>query len=134
VKTAELDGVLLDYWTARADGLTAKIVRAGERLNGVRADGDVAAALTPGYADWWQPFHVYWGSAGPIIEREKITLVAWTGGVWQAFVGEMSVYIDESEPGYLEDEPTPTPPLVAAMRAFVASRFGDTVPDEPRAG
>lgn len=129
MKTAELDGVLLDYWTARADGRErVKILNAGARLNGVRLENDTCAATTPGFPDWWQPYHAdTWHTAGTIIEREKIgTTFGKFGGQWHALViGD-----------HIVPKPTTTgpTPLIAAMRAFVASRFGDTVPDEPRAG
>jgi hypothetical protein len=126
MKTAELDGVLLDLWAARADGLTAKIMRAGERINRLRIDNDMCAALTPGFDDWWQPYYVTWFTGGPIIEREKIgTTFGKFGGQWHALVLD-GISVSTTITG-------PTP-LIAAMRAFVRSKFGDTVPDEPRAG
>lgn len=130
MKTAELDGVLLDYWTARADGHErVKILNAGERLNGVRVEQDTCAATTPGFSDWWQPYHAdTWHNAGPLMQREKIGVTFGAlGGEWHALVLKDGVLgIRHTTTG-----PTPT---IAAMRAFVASRFGDTVPDEPRAG
>jgi hypothetical protein len=124
MKTAELDGVLLDYWTARADGRTAKIVRPGEKINRMMVDCDTCIALTPGYAKWWQPFHVYWGSAGPIIEREKISIER----IGDDATGDRTAYaytIDAPLDGQHADTA-----LIAAMRAFVSSKFGDEVPDE----
>ncbi|HEX7906797.1 MAG TPA: phage protein NinX family protein [Paraburkholderia sp.] len=126
MKTAELDGVLLDYWSARADGLTATILRAGEKLNGIRLDNDTCAALTPGFDDWWQPHHVTWFTVGPIIERERIgTTFGKFGGHWHALVLD-GIFVSTTITG-------PTP-LIAAMRAYVRSKFGDEVPDDPRAG
>jgi hypothetical protein len=123
MKTAELDGVLLDYWTARADGRTAKIVRPGEKINRIMVDCDMCIALTPGYAKWWQPFHVYWGSAGPIIEREHI------GVTFGKFAGQWHALVLD---GHIVPTPTMTgpTPMIAAMRAFVRMKFGDEVPDE----
>lgn len=126
MRTNELDGVLLDYWTARADGLTAKIVRAGEKLNGVRLDSDTCAALTPGFDNWWQPHHVTCFTMESIIEREKICL-NWHRGEWGAWM--TSSCYESNDP----DQTGPTH-LIAAARGFIASRLGDTVPDEPRAG
>jgi len=129
LQTSELTGVVLDYWTARADGLKAKMLRAGERLNGVALDSDICAALTPGFDNWWQPYHVTWFTLGDLIEREGLAigprahpdLIATMTWAAQPYTGKSPQHIG------------PTP-LVAAARAFVASRFGDTVPDEPRAG
>lgn len=128
MRVAELTEVLLDYWTAVADGRTAKILRAGERLNGVRLENDVCAALTPGYDDWWQPHHVTCFTMESIIEREKIA-TSWApfAGWWYGcIVGSTVLERKHSMPGETH--------LIAAARAFIASRFGDTVPDEPRAG
>lgn len=63
-----------------------------------------------------------WSQAGPIIEREKLFIVApyksATG--WKAYKME-----DDTElPCWLEDGPTP---LIAAMRCLVASKLGDEV-------
>ena len=59
-----------------------------------------------------------WAQAGPIIERERICLLDQGGDYWQALWGWKEAF-------------APTP-LVAAMRAYVASRLGDEVevPDE----
>lgn len=54
-----------------------------------------------------------WSLAGPIIEREKITL-EWTGEDWMAYIRH-----DEECFG-------PTP-LIASMRCYVASKLGDVV-------
>ncbi|SAL01599.1 hypothetical protein AWB80_08162 [Caballeronia pedi] len=122
MKVCELTGVLLDFWVARADGCTAKILRAGAKLNGVRLSNDTCAALTPGYSDWWQPHHVTCFTMDPIIEREKIGL-NWHRGEWGAWV--TSSCYESNDP-----DQTGSTHLVAAARAFIASRFGDTVPDE----
>lgn len=55
-----------------------------------------------------------WLHGGPIIERERIEL--WNGaGVWYAWL-----------PG-LNARPTGPTTLIAAMRAYVASKLGDEV-------
>ena len=68
-----------------------------------------------------------WETGGPIIERERITIVASEYGgqmEWSATVGPFTHYIDESLP--LGEATGPTP-LVAAMRAYVASKLGQEV-------
>lgn len=60
-----------------------------------------------------------WGQGGPIIEREKI-MVAWNASVWIAGVTD---FVERPE-GHLSKGPTA---LIAAMRAFVTSIFGDEV-------
>jgi hypothetical protein len=127
MKTAELTGVLLDYWVARAEGHErVKIIGAGERLNGVRVEQDTCAATTPGFPDWWQPYHAEtWHNAGPIIERELGTFSVERNGngdlVW--YWADMGRTLTRYRLGGKTH-------LVAAMRAYVASKFGHEVPDE----
>ena len=56
-----------------------------------------------------------WAHAGPIIEREGITLRCYKSKLWDASIGRLD---------YVEDGPTP---LIAAMRCYVASKLGDVV-------
>ena len=116
VKTAELEGPALDWAVAKC----------------VRADADMKEALGRFFADGW-PFEpsTAWAHAGPIIDREQISLSAPNDGLvvrflkggkpaWAAFTrGRHDVRVGIT-------------PLVAAMRCFVASRLGDEVevPDE----
>lgn len=111
-------------------------------LEGAQLDWAVAvAACEPLSCDAWQvptkpgtlPFvmigtgngdkSVYypsssWAQGGPIIEREKIVISPFTlhGGQWMAWK-----YPENERPDY------GTTPLIAAMRAFVASKMGDEV-------
>ena len=64
-----------------------------------------------------------WYDGGIIIEREKID-VLWSGGEWCAYT-----MTSDGESQLVTDGPTP---LIAAMRGYVASRFGDEieVPEE----
>lgn len=107
MKTAELDGVLLDYWTARANGLT---------------DEQAKFVLEA------HSYSTEWAHGGPIIERERIGVTFGAAGeVWHAMAlraGILSIKWHLTGPT----------PLIAAMRVFIALKFGDTVPDEPRAG
>lgn len=66
--------------------------------------------------DYWKPYikpSSDWAQGGPIVEREKITL-EWTGEDWMGYIRH-----DEEFFG-------PTP-LIAAMRAYVASKLGDSI-------
>lgn len=83
-------------------------------------------------SNYWKPLETYsprqdWSQAGPIIEREKITVLHFgtPGNVnpWEAQVDTNSTYIDQY-PGDAMGGPTP---LIAAMRCFVASKLGDEV-------
>jgi len=68
-------------------------------------------------------FDTSFAQAGPIIERERITLRtnACVPGHWAAYIdfGSSSTAVKARQSG-------PTP-LLAAMRCYVASRFGDEV-------
>lgn len=114
MNTAELTGAELDYWVAKAEGLEP-----------------VAGRDFPSGAFSWQPtvgtglnskdlrFSASWAIGGLIIEREVLNITAggsesrwkaWSGkGISAAFVGDTA--------------------LTAAMRAYVAKKFGNEVPD-----
>ena len=59
-----------------------------------------------------------WAFSGPIIERERISVIGQGGDDWIAEWGWVQVFGDT--------------PLEAAMRCYVASKFGDEidVPEE----
>lgn len=72
-----------------------------------------------------------WAQGGPIIEREGITLLDpkfCESGQWEAFMGAFPDVRKYSIVGMVAQGAGPTP-LIAAMRAYVASKFGDEVPD-----
>lgn len=118
MKTAELTGAQLDYWVAKAEGfMRPRIVM-----------GVCVVDLPDGHP--MQP-STDWAHAGPIIERDRITLVhcehgTTAGDEWEAYIGPL-------DPSRLDNDPPtaegPTP-LIAAMRAKVASTYGDEVPDD----
>ena len=112
-KTAELEGALLDAAVAMAEG--------AKRSTGLRtpfphwAFPGGATILISAYRpsdEWWR--------GGPIIERELFEISRFTGGN-QAW---MACWRDER--GSLMGHAGPTP-LIAAMRAFVASKLGEEV-------
>lgn len=109
MKVAELEGTLLDLWVARFENV------------GVYADAH-------GYL--WHGNSTYrpssdWSQGGPIIEHARIQIVP-----QQVNHLRWSAYIDEGfQPGALPIEQYGETPLQAAMRAYVAAKFGDEVPD-----
>lgn len=112
-KISELTGAELDYWVARAAGLSnAKLRRVGPTENGgfvfvehVQTDGN---PLYSPSSDWKH--------GGPIIERERIQL--WVlGDEWMA---KASMKAGNLGCGHTA--------LIAAMRAYVSSKYGDSVP------
>ena len=136
-RVAELQGAELDYGVFRSGdpmcaGLKAKTVGEGWLL--VAEDGGsvctfitegnaferirlMRAHCIPGGTTDYKPSRD-WSQGGPIIEREKINMACLSypdRTEWRATCHPM-----------LPDFDGPTP-LVAAMRAFVASRFSDVV-------
>lgn len=111
MKVSELDGVDLKYWVAKAENWPSLNTSDGEPLSKFFWGFTFGAALD-------------WGMVGPIIEREKIGVTfGAAGNEWHAMVlakGVLSVKWHLTGPT----------PLVAAMRSYVASKYGDEVPDE----
>ncbi len=109
MKALQLSGDTLDYWVAKARGIPV-----------LRRDGELF--YTPGHnlqPRKWNPTR-YWSQGGPIIEEQKIDLNWDTEGTL-----EWSASID---PDILAHGGAV---LEAAMRAYVASIFGDDeLPDE----
>ena len=93
MKTSELTGNALNWAVNYAEG-----------LRGIFAPVDYSG-------DWAQ--------GGPIIDREKISLVD-ANGCWAG----RKAYWDSPKPSLLLYGPTP---LIAAMRCYVASKLGDDV-------
>ncbi len=137
-KTAELTGALLDAAVAKAEGDDFIISRqwAGtikrecegkseytvEDCDHVYFDEDrcsrayVSCINKERRAGFWLHYSGKWEQGGPIIERERITVQASQAGDWRAFLGRGDTIHARADT-----------PLVAAMRAYVASKLGDTV-------
>jgi hypothetical protein len=121
MKVSELTGALLDYWAAKSQGFTASI------LSGV--DGIKYCSVEELPDSLLSGFHpsTNWAHGGPIIEREKISVwISDSGdkGEWAATNGD--VVYEEEVTGPKGKGPTA---LIAAMRAYVASKFGNEVPE-----
>lgn len=107
-KTAELTGALLDDAVALIEDVPIRYLVVGE--------GQSAVWNRPP----WSP-STNWEDGGPIIERERLSVLTAHPG-WEAFhKGHTSPRLKDAEGIY-----GPTY-LVAAMRCFVASKFGDEV-------
>jgi hypothetical protein len=128
MKTSELTGELLNYWVARAEGLPAP-----ELYDAGYGEAPQCYYDTERWARY-EPTQD-WAEGGPIIER--MMLDGW--GIWR--------YSDHDEftCSNTDTEALPFKPnnydgewismegptiLIAALRAYVASKFGDEVPDE----
>jgi hypothetical protein len=126
VKVSELEGDSLDYWALRADGWEDD---RPQDLQMKRDGQHCLVGVAPAYAcngHQWRSPSTDWARGGIIIERERIHLEPFPDDEWMAF---------ERADGWgepLEDSPLrqygPTP-LIAAMRAYVALKFGEEVED-----
>lgn len=119
-KVSELTGALLDAAVAKAEGHKAQIC-GSDCLIDPPEEFHALIKFSPSRD----------AELGlSIIEREQITVVASTGHggseplEWSADVGAFHHYIDEPLPLMGGRGPTP---LIAAMRAYVSSKFGDEV-------
>jgi hypothetical protein len=135
MKTAELTGAILDYWVAKAgeewkrahhlfptmtldptfSGVDLRDYPRGEY--GASIQTCILIPRNPFRQDP-QPFcpSIAWDHGGPIIEREKIEVrPGSTDGLWFGSIHDVYMFMEG-----------PTP-LIAAMRCFVASKFGEEV-------
>lgn len=111
MKVADLTAPELDYWVAKAEGLHAQIDCDVSVIDIQTNDIRARSRYEPS-TDWSQ--------GGPIIEREKIRL---------NYSNKESVWIAKT---IIEDAVTTglgSTPLIAAMRCYVASKYGNTVDD-----
>ena len=118
-KVEELTGLLLDAAVAKAEGRTYTLdrpLRVG-RSTGYPTNIDPDDGFAPSTS---------WNVGGPIIERERIAVMH---GTFRGSVVGRITYKDEWH-AHADDDRAhaygPTP-LVAAMRAYVASKFSDEV-------
>ena len=124
-KVANLSGGLLDAAVALADG---RRIRLGQRLYVSNPGG--FDANEEGYAP-----SIAWEHGGPIIEREGIAIAPYEHGIgepsmWVAWVEErqhQATFDSYFERGIFDDNSRGPTPLIAAMRAYCASVFGEFV-------
>ena len=115
-RVSELDGCELDYWVAMAMGESFRIEEGGGIFVLDDEDIDPATMLVAEYE--YKPSSE-WHFSGPIIEDHGITLICSGDGNWSAM----------SQNG-MPTMMTASTPLIAAMRTFVAMRFGQFVDRE----
>lgn len=120
MKTSELTGALLDFWVLRCEGRASSVPFDPEKH--FLALNDL------------QPFapSTNWAHGGRIIEQEKIAISFVPAGankiglpnLWWA---DTKRNAPEQHTGFINAHGET--PLIAAMRCFVASKFGDEVPN-----
>lgn len=130
-KTTELDGALLDAAVAMAEGIKGAKVEPYKHSEGdgkfvcmipaMRGDASDPSGHIP-YMNGYCPSR-QWSLGGPIIEREKIALCHGTAFDTN-FVEWHAIYPSADGGKFTMRGPTL---LIAAMRAYVASKLGDTV-------
>jgi hypothetical protein len=104
MKVSELEGPLLDAWVGKAEGF------------------DLDSADTGMYSREW-------ALGGRIIEREEIQIgPEIETGEWRAY--KFVPVIDPCR-DVLVYEYDGLTPLIAAMRCYVASKYGEEIPDMP---
>lgn len=112
MKTSELTGAALDWAVAKCE-------EAFTHYQDYRVvDGHLQAMFCDVWLSAYYEPSTDWERGGPIIEREKITLVCAPcyDTYWVAEKGRLDV-----------DCMTGPTPLIAAMRCYVASKLGDDV-------
>lgn len=119
MKTSDLIGAELDYWVAKAEGLTVPMPGWASRMSdGVRIDS------------YFRPSSD-WAHGGPIIERERIEIefshVQGDDDPWFAVLHDIFFH----SPSLQKCEGKGPTVLIAAMRAYVTSKFGEEVVDNP---
>jgi hypothetical protein len=122
---SELEGEELDRFVALADGYKDERPKDGQMIKG---NHRILVGIQNEYSQ--SKNHEYspstnWNQAGPIIERAGISLMRRLGkdGVCSSYY-HAQVGPEEPENNTLM---THENPLVAAMRSFVASKFGEYV-------
>lgn len=106
MRTADLSAAALDYWVARAEGLSLVITHEGGEA-ACRVDSSVYSPSSD------------WSQGGPVLERYKIT-VAWNVDHW---IAGANAPLDDPRDRIWSGRKA----LISAMRAHVASVFGDEV-------
>jgi len=119
VKVSLLEGPVLDYWVARARGLVHT-----RPPGAVTPAGFVSPWTTVAWKAYWPS--IDWAEAGPIMEQENIAWAPANGGyaaVKWFYSGPCRSWVRGRE------QHSDKSPLIAAMRCYVASKFGEEVPE-----
>ena len=135
MKTAELTGALLDYWTARAEGVPAEQleIRPVQRPD-TRTPDTICVRRNPvrdpiiGHDEVRMQYSTSWHHGGPLFERHGMGVVKF----YEPVDGPIAVGFEWAalslDDKHREDGPTP---LIAICRAVVRAAFGDEVEDLP---
>lgn len=118
MKTSELTGRKLREWVARAQGWKVEL-----DVDSLICFDEVGTPHSFGEFGFCPD--VNWAQGGPIMDAERISLLTITVNMGTAPPAWAANIIGMPAPAACGRTM-----LEAAMRAFVASKYGDTVPDE----
>lgn len=119
-KVSELTGRLLDAAVARAEGLI--LCESGSSMWVRDQAGNVMGYITDDFMPAYSPSKL-WQQGGPIIEREGISLFRDDQEIMGGKFWEAGLPINDTS-SRCYTGPTP---LIAAMRCYVQSKYGDEV-------
>ena len=117
IKVSEATGAALDWLVAKCEWYQPVYTRGS--LKPVFRKGEPVQ-------ETWSNYSTNWSQGGPIIERQEIELYRWALDGWGAKDTNYQFLNTPNERPAFVEAFGPTP-LIAAMRAFVASKLGDTV-------
>ncbi|RQV20650.1 DUF2591 domain-containing protein [Burkholderia cenocepacia] len=124
MKVSDLEGRLLDFWVARAEG---NLVHGYSSLENVVVEHYGIGGEIEGRSPLasWAP-STEWDSGGPIIDHVPFGIFERVDGGWAAGIYRPQPGMRDLCIAYQTGDTL----LIAAMRAYVASKFGEEVPDE----
>lgn len=131
-KVSELEGALLDAAVAKAEGRTFTLEGYGALAHLAPRTWAEGTTLDESRGDCWAVFEPSsaWADGGPIIERERIA-TAFLFGEWHGFIssdgGPYDCASSLIEATDSDAQGAGATPLIAAMRAYVASKLGDEI-------
>jgi hypothetical protein len=122
MKTSELTGAALDWTVAKAEGQFYIDIKVGKAYSPAMVLDGPHGVVDMRNGRYFRP-STDWTQGGPIIEQERMMLVASSDGSnWQATRIRGAKAVTKNGPT----------PLIAAMRCFVASQLGNEVDDIPK--
>ncbi|ARK81010.1 hypothetical protein BOC40_11805 [Burkholderia pseudomallei] len=123
MKVGELSGALLDYWVCKGEGLNVIVAM---RENCGDTEPSCLEVNDRGVRILRHMPSTTWAEGGPIIDRVPFGIFERVDGEWAAGIYRPQAGMRDLCIAYQTGETL----LIAAMRAYVASKFGDEVPDE----
>jgi hypothetical protein len=129
INTTDLEGCLLDWAVAKAEGATdLRELVVGEHSFWVYTLPENSDDVPNGMQYLVNvEYSTDWAQAGPIIDREDIAISPLPDGLWRAYIPKGTRVLNGREIFNWHLKLTGYGPLIAAMRCFVASKLGAEV-------